>query len=262
MNIDTRDEAFSFIDSCCRIGLKFLKLNFNNDWSTLRSFLLKLKQNEIEAYVSPFIFRDVANQDTLFQQIENDRSFLLKAYREIASLIPKENCLGISLPQNTHLITRVGKSKVGIRREEMRDILSEISTEIKRHGHTVVFPMRLDDVQGNVWGSVPFDIYDIETMLSHKLAEVTKSKTFQSGLDKPLWFGKAGQLGGSVIPLHQAKVLRRVKEYAEKSNALYAFLWSEKVCERHHWTVDGRFVVDVLSQVLGPLDIGKEFSKG
>jgi hypothetical protein len=50
------------------------------------------------------------------------------------------------------------------------------------------------------------------------------------------------------MPAMQAKFLRKIQGYAKNSE--YAFLWSERASDKFQWSVDGKFIVDVLSASL------------
>jgi hypothetical protein len=250
MNIELgdSDKDAKFIQMCKGAGIEHVKLHVNE--TPVGKCIMTLHELGMKAYMS---VHRVDNRDI------PDWEKLREKYEAVCFEIDPSNCLGIALPENVHMVTRVGaRSNFGVKRSLLAAQLNLISQVIRKHGHKVIFPMRIDDIQGDVWSQVDFDIFDLETMLSpvvNKVVEETLINAVTGIIKKPYWFGKAGQLGGNILPAQQAKMLRRLKRFAK--GAEYAFLWSESANERFHWSQDGKFIIDVLREAVKPLNMSK-----
>jgi len=238
MNIKLGDieRDIAFISKCNDAGIKFVKL-IAHDVSSCAKVLDKIKELDMKAYVSV----------SAFDQKAPDWKALRSRYTAFCFDIDADACLGVALPQNAHAITRAGARSIGgIRRDEVSANLNLLSIIIKKAGIDVVLPVTLDEIQGAVWDKVDFDVYDIDNMMSpvvNRATETILANTLK-GVRRRYWFGRAGQLGGNVMPVQTGRMLRRLRQCSE--GVEYAFLWSEKADDRFHWSVNGEFMIDMV----------------
>lgn len=247
-----------FLKACRDANITDIKVRVTGDVD-LTDYFKFFEDNDMKGYFSLFDFADVHERTPSNEYLKT----VFERYHFYCEKMPEEVCLGISLPENVHLIKRSHhKAKAGLRINTINLFLTQLITLIHKYGFQAILPARIDDIQGDVWNGVEPDRYDVETMFSHQLALQMQSETFQKILaDKKVWLGKVGQLGGYVMPTHQVKFLQRVKEYT-KGTAEYAFLWSQKAVERFSWSVGGEFVIDMMQNEIKALNYKKQIPTG
>jgi len=246
MNVQPSESAAAFIASCAATGINDIRLNLS-DSDPADHLLSSIRENAAKAYLVPFRAKVTGDADPLFKALNSDVSAVVKRYQAIASAWAPEDLLGIALPEGLHLITRRGPSKRGIRRDTLISMLKPCVRAIREQGHRVVMPVRIDDIQGRVWEPLDFDVYDVEMMMSPRLNRSLKDEAIRQIIDesnKEVWFGRAGRLGGYIIPAVQVKALRKLKGYTR--GAEIAFLWSEASNPRFQWSKSGEWFVDTL----------------
>lgn len=175
------------------------------------------------------------------------------AFQTAGDDVFKSDVLAIALPEDLHLITRSTNraGAVGLRREQVRSFMAQLAKVIRAEGHKVALPLRLDDAQGKVYDGLDFDVFDLDCMLSAQSEETMSQTVVEAALDgspKPYWYGRAGMLGGYIVPAQQLRFLRKLETLAR--GAEYAFLWSEEASPKWSWSQSGATVLDALPQGL------------
>lgn len=247
--------SLDFIEACHRAGIEHLRIYIPQDVTNLAPLVDKLTELNMKAYITLFRASKPGPTDEVYQLFQNGSESIFERYIEILEKIPTQVILGVGLPECIHLFAKTtATSSFGIRRSEITKIVCRIAEIIRSKDVRVIFPMRADDVHGGVWDHCDFDVYDIESMFSAKVLQVFKADEAKKAIkkDRPYWLGKSGVLGGYMMPAMQAKFLRKIQSYAE--GAEYSFLWSEKGTKKFHWSVDGEFAVDLLSNSLRELN--------
>jgi hypothetical protein len=148
------------------------------------------------------------------ENIFKDWDIKLKRIEDILNLF-QNNVLGVSLFEEASSIVRRGTSRTGIFKETVIIRLNEMASVIRGSGFPVVFPVLLDDIQGNFWEKVDCDIYDIEVFFKDK------NPIFNLKSPKPFWLGKVSKFGGHSSKSQEGSTYRKILEIDSE----YAFLY-------------------------------------
>ena len=235
-----------YLKSIKAAGINDIRMSIPSsvDPDKINNISKEIEGHEMKAYVTLFEVNS-SGESEMFKAISENCQVIVKRYEQVLEALVPDTVYAVGLIGNIHLLVKSGNlSKFGLKKSYVADVLNKISKAISDKGFKVAFPMRIDDVGRKVWeGQVPFDVYDIEMMLNPKTIPIAHK------LDKPLIFGRAGVLGGYVMPASQVKALRELRELG-KDIADVAYLWSDKKHEKFKWSRDGKMVVDILGRKL------------
>jgi len=240
------ESAARFIRTCAKADLKALRLSLASP-RIPQPVLTALAETGAAAAWS-LLRITPENSQSIFETMS--KADLADSFGQVAALAPAGS-LGVILPEGLHFITRVGQGvdRCRFRKEELVVKLAAMAKAIHAHGQNVVLPCRPEDVSGQVWAPLDFDIFEIEQMLSRNLQStldeprVREMLTFEK---KPFWLGKAGIVGGYLMPSEQARFVRKLASL--DTGADFAFLWSEPGSAKWEWSRDGEMVVDMLPE--------------
>jgi hypothetical protein len=241
------ENAYKFFETCAAADLKTVRLYIPESFTDYDKVIKLMTKLEMKAYITLYRAEKPSPAEPMYLKFKSSVDAMCRRYHEVAQKFPMDLVIGIGLPEGVHMITKsTARAKFGLRRGEIAKALVCMAEEIKKFGHKVVMPCRIDDVQGDTWRNLPVDVYDIETMMSARMMSrmsVAEARKTIEAAGKPYWFGKLGMLGGYVLPAAQAKFIRRIQEYARLAD--YSFLWSDPGSDKYSWSVDGHFIVDI-----------------
>ena len=252
---DTND----FLSKCATAGATEARIHVPINSADLSDVGASLAALGMKAAVCPqYEIKQTGGADKTLSDLITREPEVIANYLRLSSTFPVAQSLGLSLPIGIHLAVKSRYfAKFGLHRSQAIALLNRIAAVIRSQGHEVILPVILDDVKGGLWKGVDFDIYDIEMMLSKSVASDLAGHSLKSQLEadgKRVWLGKAGTIGGYQMPSAMVKALKRLKDYSLDSNIECAFLWSDAAVEEYHWSKDGAFLVDVMSQSFNSLN--------
>ncbi len=245
------DDGADFIGTCVTsANMRGLRL-VAEPKVDLTAAIKALKANKAKAALSVYRITQASSMaDSARFMSEESFAEITRLYSEACFDLPVEQSLGVVLPEGLELIMRVGRtqSRFGVLREQLIARLNTLADVIRSAGHKVVLPSRFEDIIALTWHNFKCDIIDIEMMMSKRLDFDSSFQDSLARLNKPFWFGRAGMMGGYIMPAEQAKFLRKL--IGMQIGADYAFLWSEPGSPRWEWSKDGKFLVDILGPTI------------
>lgn len=251
-NVDYPDPS-DFLDKCAAAQMEVARVHVNPEISSndLAALAGKLASLNMKAVIVPkYEVKKTGDTDDVLKMLMYDMVTIKSNYVNIASNFPVAQSIGITLPVGIHLAVKSRYfSNFGLHRPQAINMMNQLSQQIKSAGHDVVFPVIIDDIQGDLWKGLNCDVFEVEMLLSAAAAYTLKSEAVAQKLastNKRVWFGKAGAAGGYQLVAQMVRSLRRIKEYSKESNIEYAFLESKEAVSEFHWSKDGKFLVDVL----------------
>lgn len=250
MNVSVTDTegGADFIRTCDKAGLKAVRLVVTGN-ASLNAEIEALVATKAKAVLSLYrIEPATAAAASATFDVESNFQEIVELYRTRCGELPVTRSLGVNLPEGMHYILRVGKAKTkfGLLREQIIARMNTLADVIRKAGHKVVLPARIEDITGLAWHGFNCDVIDIEMMMAKRLDSDHLLQDALSKLAVPFWFGKAGVMGGYIMPAEQSKFIRKLA--GMKLGAEYAFLWSERRSPRWEWSCDGKTLVEILGE--------------
>ena len=270
MNILCGDDskgAVRFVGVCAKAGMRAVRLlvDANGSPGSMSPVMEALKKSKMKAVLS--LCRITPESSTKdITRFNDEASFvnLNACYERRCAEFDKDVAIGVNLPEGVHLITRLpsarGPSSPGVIRGTMKLRMSQLAHTIHEAGHVVVLPAQVEDIILNSWDGVFHEVLDIEMMMSPQLDFNPDLYRVLTEMKKPFWFGKAGTVGGYVVPAEQGKLLRKL--LGMRLPAEYAFLWSEPKVDRWAWSQDGEMVVDILGSTIMAIENSQAVRSG
>jgi hypothetical protein len=248
MNVLVDQEGFAaakFIRICAKAELNFIRLILTEVDKVPELLLRAVAETNVRVCLLPFVI-DPSKHPTL------NSDELCKRYRVLSKSFNPAQVFGVTLPEGFHLITKVGaKGKWGMPKDKIRFVASALIDEIRKLKLEPVLPVRPEEIEDGWWGGLNFNTFDIELFFTQNLESRLhheKISKIMIAEKKKYWYGKAGVVGGYIMPTYQEKFLRKI--YSISTDAEYAFLWSEKANPLWEWSRDGSFIVDVMGDSL------------
>lgn len=259
MNVSVSEAGggVDFIKVCAKAGIKSIRL-IAEDGCPITAEAQALAEVKAKAVLSLYRITPATAMDASATFTgESEFAKLLALYQEKCFELPVKDSLGVNLPEGVHYIMRVGKSqsRFGVVREKLITRMNALAEVIRKAGHRVVLPARIEDITGLAWHGFKCDVIDVEMMISKQLDTDANLQDALHKLNIPFWFGKAGIMGGYIMPAEQAKFLRKL--VGMQINADIAFLWSEAGSPRWEWSKDGKFLVDILGSNIAAMQVDR-----
>lgn len=246
MNVLVDQEGFAaakFIRICAKAELNFIRLVLT-EVNKIPDLLLKaVEETKVRICLLPSIIHP--SKDFLL-----DEKSLCKRYHDMAKVFNPEQVFGVTLPEGFHLITKIGaKGKWGIPKDRIKFVAASLMETVRGLKMNPVLPVRPEEIEDGWWKGLNFDTFDIELFFTQNLESRLHHEKISKIMveeKKRYWYGRAGIVGGYIMPVFQEKFLKKI--YSLATDAEYAFLWSEKANPLWEWSRDGEFMVDVMSE--------------
>lgn len=172
-----------------------------------------------------------ADSEEVFHDWDKKTEKMMK----LVGAFKKKQILGVNLIHDVHRVLRRGQHRSGVPRNEIVSKLNILSKSISERGLTPVMHMRQDDIESGLWDSVNFDVIDVDYFVS--------KTSYPLPVNKRIWIGRAGSLGGERILGIQKTMVRKLNDIIGNRCEL-AFIWSsEKDSKRFRWTKNGKFIL-------------------
>lgn len=257
VSVSSAGGGVDFIKVCSKAGIKSIRLVLRDD-TFIAPEVGALADLKMKAVLSLYQI-DPARAQAASEEFSSEEGFakIVAHYEDKCFELPTELSLGVNLPEGMHYIMRVGRSqsRFGLIREQVIARMNTLAEVIRKAGHKVVLPARIEDITGLAWHGFKCDIIDVEMMMSKQMDADNQLQEALAKLNVPFWFGKAGIMGGYIMPAEQSKFLRKL--VGMQIPAEIAFLWSEAGSPRWEWSQDGKFLVDILASNIAAIQTNR-----